>query len=507
MRKRLSYAGQFIPELVQQSNDENDCISIDNMFSFPDETTPQTLIAQWSQQEFTEIFSALLAGAMVISPDNYINTVDTFSRIIFCMPDLCELIAECIDNPESATSVSLQNFLNRNGYSKNFSDVTDVSPIVTSIESAGNLLPDGFDCNEPNLMAISRGIVRELNETTEDLLQLIELVTNSVELAEIVAQYIPVAGIYVEFAGWLQETFGELYQGSYTDAVEDEISCAIFCAALDECDLSLDSLMQAYFDLSVDVLSWPDTSSALAILTWMTSLPTTLGITIVTAFHWGILALMRFGGGFVGFVGIGDLKGTIKQLAGMTDYSFDDCDCAPAETPTDYWMIRTDFNLGLGQWTLTQGTLQKGGIASTMNGGGVNQAVIQIDDLGASFQVKSAGTIAQRRGATGNGGGDQNRIRAYPAINLGGTPQDISFQSFITCNTNDCDYQEEVFGGGYQPAMSIQCYVRDNGNYNAINNFVKLRELVIYGLCNTGQVKPAMAVYVSSIPAVGNLFD
>lgn len=506
MRSRLSYAGKFIPELVQQSNEDNDCIAIENSFTFPDQTTKQTLIAQWSQEEFTEIFSAVLAGAMLISPDTYINTVDTFSRIIFCMPDLCELIAACIDNDESATALSLQQFLARNGYSRDFDNVDNAYPVLNSTQTGENLL-SGVPCTEPHLMAISRGLVRELNESTEDLLEIIEIITNPVELTEIVADQIPVAGMSIAFVAWIQDTLAETYTASYTQAVEDEIACALFCEAIDDCDLSLDDMIAVYQSLMDEIVPPDNVNDVVSLLEWAAGLGLTVTTATVAAFHYLLLQLLRFGAGIEGFEGMTSLKSTILSLASEQDFSYTECDCAPSETPTDYWMIRQNFSLGLGSWQLQQGSQQSGGILSNFNTGGVNQLVLAINDLGATFECKAAGTITQRRGSTGNGGGDVDRIRAFPSINTGGTPQDICYNAFILCNTNNCGSQEEVFGGGTQPAQSIQVYCRDNGNYSAGTNFVLLREIVVYGLCNTGQVKPPQAVYVNSIPAAGNLFD
>lgn len=417
---------------------------------------------------------------------------------------ICQQIADCIDNDESATAQSLQQYLARNGYSRNFHDVTNVNSIVTEAEQNTSLLPAGFSCDEPRLMAISRGIVDELNESTVDLLQVIELVTSSTELAEIVTQYVPVVGIYVELAGWLQNTFAEVYEASYNQEVEDAIACALFCAGIEDCDLSLDDIMNAYAELAVDILEFPDTNDALAVLTWITEIPAIVGITIVTAFHWGVLALMRFGGGLKGFVGISDLRSTIKQLSGLKDYSYDECDCAPEETPTDYWMIYTDHEVsGAGVWDLLAGTLVSGGILSAA--GNPNVAALVINDLGGSFAIKAAGTLEQRRGTTGNGSTDFDILQAYTETNLGGPNVQVMYVNFILNNTNDVTSQEAL--AGTAPAKSLRFRVSDGGSLAYPTNFSILRKSVVYGLCNTGQVKPAMATYIDAIPAEGTYFD
>lgn len=466
-------------------------------------STPTLVKLELTQEQYLKIVSSLFTGAWWVYPNEWLEVMASFWQGVSILD--CEFVNGCIENSED-TQQTLSNFLAANGFTPNFRDATNAQSLLSASDTAGNLIPSDFPCNDAQIMALSRKITQELNQSTEDLLEVIELVTSSVELAEIVTQYIPMVGIYVEFVSWLYDTLQEFYIASYDQDVEDEIACALYCVAIDDCDLSLDDMLQVMVDIGG--FSLPDNpNDALSVLTWASELELSLSVTTVANFFWIVLTLMKFGGGLQGFVGIGDLKSTIKATREWSDYSYEDCDCAPAEVPTDYWKIYANFDLGLGQWELQSGTVLSGGIVSTVNGGGVNQAVIVINDLSDTFQVKCAGTITQRRGATGSGGGDQNRTRAYPLINTGGTPQDISFQSFITCNTNTCDDQEEVSGGGTQPAKSLQCYVRDNGNYNAVNNFVKLREIVIFGLCNTGQIKPTQAVYVSSIPTIGNLFD
>lgn len=423
-----------------------------------------------------------------------------------CMP-ICEAIAACIDDPESATSASLLNYLSRNGYSPNFSDADNAYPLLTPSDQATNLIPSDFDCSDPQLMALSRKIVQELNQSTEDLLQVIELVTSSVELAEIITQYIPAVGIYVEFASWIYDTLVEFYQASYDQAVEDELACALYCIALVDCELSLDDILSVYESSFIAEIDPPSSvADVLSILEWASSVELAIGLETVAMFHWTVLQLMRFGGGLIGFVGISDLKSTIKSVRGWTDYSYEDCECAPTETPTDYWMIYQDLSLGSGQWTIQSGNgiQQADGIMSQSSSGN-NQVVLEIADLGASFSTKAAGVLNQRRGSTGNGSTDFDRIRAYPSASLGGTPQDIAYNAFITCNTNSCTTQEQL--AGTQPARSLIAIMRDGGNVNYPTNFVKSLKLVVYGLCNSGQVKPPQAVYIDTIPAVGTYFD
>jgi hypothetical protein len=81
------------------------------------------------------------------------------------------------------------------------------------------------------------------------------------------------------------------------------------------------------------------------------------------------------------------------------------------------------------------------------------------------------------------------------------------YVNFINCNTDDCRSEEHIFGGGTQPCRSIWATVRDVGTFNPSTNYVKLEKIVVYGLCNTGQVKPPQAVYIDAIPLAGDFFD
>lgn len=424
-----------------------------------------------------------------------------------CMSGICEVIADCIENNENVEA-ALAAYLMNSGYTPNFRDIDNAMPIVTGTQMTGGILPDDFDCVDPKIMGVARGVVQEINQSTEDMFEVIELVTNSVELAQIITQYIPVVGVYVEFVAWLQNSLAEYYSASYTQAVEDEISCAIYCEVQGDCFLSLERLMLVYADIAESAFTLPTDYDARELLEWASSLVLTIDTATVAVFHWIVLAMMRFGGGMQGFVGISDLKSTIKSLAGREDYSYEDCDCAPAQTPTDYWKIYADLTLGTGAWTIQSpnGEQTPDGVTS-VGTGSINQVVLRLLDLGAKFKCKAGGVLVQRRGSTGNGSTDFHDMKGYADPNISGSSGTIMNTSFITCNTNDCTTQK-VVNVGYEPnSQSVQLVCRDGGKRDYPTNFLTVRKVVLYGFSNAGQVKPPMAVYVDSIPPVGEFFD
>jgi hypothetical protein len=499
----LSYPLRF--PLVNAGETPND--GTPQQISWPDIPNDERInvTIQVSLDEYVALASSVDVGRDIAYGDDTELIWWIWNRAIIM--DICTQIADCISNQESATSQAIQQWLQNNGYSANFRDVSNAYPLLTPSAQAENLIPSDFDCSDAQIMALSRKIVQELNQSTEDLLQVIELVTSSVELAEIITQYIPIVGIYVEFASWIYDTLVEFYQASYDQAVEDELACALYCIAIEDCELSLDDMLSVYESSFVAEITPPSSvADVLSILEWASEVELAIGLETVAMFHWTVLQLMRFGGGLQGFVGISDLKSTIKTVRGWSDYSYEDCECAPTETPTDYWMIYQDFSLGSGAWTIqaNNGIQQADGIMSQTNGS-ITAVVCRIDDLGDSFACKAAGVLNQRRGSTGSGSQDYDRIMAFPGTNLGGTPQDIAYHAFIECNANDCTTQEALTGT--QPARSIRLQAVNGGAQNYPANFVKSLKLVVYGICNTGQIKPAQAVYIDSIPPAGTYFD
>ena len=95
-----------------------------------------------------------------------------------------------------------------------------------------NIKP-GEECDLNAAWGASLYLVQSANRAITDLFEQLEVLTNPAERAEIAAGSIPAIGNYISSAaGFIDQVAEELaegYGGAYTETVEQEIACAIFC--------------------------------------------------------------------------------------------------------------------------------------------------------------------------------------------------------------------------------------------------------------------------------------
>jgi len=276
----------------------------------------------------------------------------------------CLDVADCIETDETVKQAIVDNVLNQNGYTPN--PETNIStdeplPTLTPAESAQELLPDGLasDCTgQPQLaMGLARAIVKELHESAEDLLETLEYATNTLEAWENIAGSLPsnmtsVINIALGWVDWLIETFQELYQAAYTQDVEDELSCAIFCYIMDNCSLSLDAL-QGIYQSEATIGTPPD--GMIETLEFIYTTAVAADKIAVAAFHYQILRLLAWGK--VTFVTAPYIKSLLASIQN-SDYSYQDLceDCPQDETPDTYWRLAFDFRISAQGWVPVTGS-------------------------------------------------------------------------------------------------------------------------------------------------------
>jgi len=121
-----------------------------------------------------------------------------------------------------------------------------------------------------------------------------EAVTNVVELAGLVDE-IPVIGLALQFFGtelatqsinYWQEAFVEGYLAEYTEDLEIELSCRLFCICRADCIITIDRIYELFYSLVADIVP----SSPLE---WVELLAMLAGIdvtddTVVTLVFWAM---------------------------------------------------------------------------------------------------------------------------------------------------------------------------------------------------------------------------
>lgn len=326
MSGRLSYEGKWIPELIQAINDDNDCLDIANQTIFPDMSTKIPLYVEWSQQEFTEILSAVVNGSIQTSPDIYQNVVATFLRIVFCDMDICDAIAECISTNSAVQNVIfdlVQTFIQQNNgvYNPN-------QPLSPSILQ-GNLTPTDALCTEPNKYAMALAIVRQLDQSSQDALEIVEVATNTAELAVELSDNAGILGALpasaLEVAAWLQDTIAENYNAAYTSATEEALACAVYCA-FNDCDLTFEDIYDAYQSaLSITI---PDVSDLETVLNFLTGLGALADLQIVGQMHLWALSILRWGSEWMNLGTFNAIKIAMQGSSDETISVPGNCACA-----------------------------------------------------------------------------------------------------------------------------------------------------------------------------------
>jgi len=434
----------------------------------------------------------------------------------------CADVADCIETDETVQQSIVDNVLQNNGFVPNpETEISDIEPLpsMTSETKAMNLLPEGFDCasNPQLVMGLARTIVKELNETTEDVIELIEYSTNGLEAWQGLASVLPsavtqVAEVALGWVDWLIETLSELYVAAYTQNTEDEITCAIFCHMMDTCSLSLSDL-ETIYEGEASIGTPPD--GLIETLEFIYDVAVSADKIAVAAFHYQILRLLAWGQ--FANVTAPYLQSLLKSTQG-SDYSYEDlCDDCVEETPTDYWMLNLDFRYSQhgtqtinwngssndGRWTGAGYEFNRPATPiSTAN------VAIGIMDFGASFVVRAAATKSVRRGSDGNGTNDINVNLLYTGENQTGSQLGSFNQSGNTVNTN------EVVMGLIAPtatqvgrSMAIRSRVNQNTGVEPVA--LRVYQVVVWGLKGAGDTKPSRAVWAgNTLPTtLADLFE
>lgn len=171
----------------------------------------------------------------------------------------CEDVADCIENNED-TQNALRNWLDNN-YQFSPSDFPPNIPLPTAQRTADRAGIFNPTCDHDILWAQSIQLVEWMNDRVSDALEIIEAATNSIEVAGALTQITGFDEVSVDaifaYGALLQDFIAENYAAAYTTNYRDELACDIFCAAYDDCEISLDDLfnlfkgrVEAYFGAS-----------------------------------------------------------------------------------------------------------------------------------------------------------------------------------------------------------------------------------------------------------------
>lgn len=331
--RRLSYSlRQPLPQNAATS------ATVVPQLSWPteDETEQVNIVIRLSLQEYATLASAIDVGRDIAYGADSNKVWLLWLRILYSM-SLCDDIADCIETSEAVQS-AINTIVTKQLTGASSTAPTPISPA----ETAENLLPSGYTCDESHLCGMSRWVVTNLHDGVLQLLQQLENATNLWELAAEFVDNVEVVSYYgaaLEFATWTQDQLIEYYDLAWSTTVEDTITCKIYCLIEPECELTVDLLIQAYEELITETFTLPDVNDILAIFNWLVGLDyeTMTSTLIVATFHWFILQALRFGSVALNFTaGIRSFKQMVATGEDETDtYCASNCDC-PAEGVAEF---------------------------------------------------------------------------------------------------------------------------------------------------------------------------
>lgn len=331
--------------------------------AFPEDSDEKvTVLFRLSLNEFVALASAVDVGSNIAYGDDGLKVWWIWVASVMCA-SFCEEMVECLENPESPFAAALADALRNNPLLA--AAVAEALPAaggavpgrsLTPAQSASDILPNNVrdeegNCIDDSLWGACLYLVQSGNRAITDFFEVLESASNVLEASAIVAGAVPAAGSYaesaLEFADQLQENFAEGYAAAYTETYENDLACALFCAASAECELTPDMLNQ----LMASRL--PDATTFLtfqAVMIYMGSgLPPLVNIAdaMFTIYFTALLFGQQFGD-VIGIRPLTDLMGLgADQLASNNWETLCDCpSCDTLDFTADEYEALTDLTFG-----------------------------------------------------------------------------------------------------------------------------------------------------------------
>jgi len=412
----LLWPNRFEGKLTQ----DLDLVGDYNPIEFPDQDTEIQLVMSISLAQFTKLYSSIIKGAILSYPDEYEQIAWTFLKAFEMPYDICQLIADCIDNPESPARQAVKNLvINDNDITQHIINVSGPGSPMTGPQIEALI---GDECDEDAAFGGWSALIRQMDTNNRDLFERIEIGTNQLERANIAISAIPAIGMFpadeiFDFLNELIDNLTENYVAQWTTTLEDEMRCDLFCLALDnECGLTFDNVFEYFNDrlaasftvesLFLDILSFIGAGA------WS-------GTQIVDAMMLLQVAVLRHASKYLDFV-VPSLQLTYQLGLNDPDPDWSTlCDCTPPPgcdgddltTGTQGWLPLNDSSTEAVYHT---GEGYGKGVGGSVDRLGIYNVFGPASSITITFNAPTTGTVD-----VGNGG------YAYPP-NLGsivhGTP-------------------------------------------------------------------------------------
>lgn len=308
--KSLSFENRFRDELTEIVTEPCEILPLDEQVSLSD--TGTFLSLKLTLAQFTELYSAIRIGAGIIYPDTFRQIEINFLQMVTCMT-LCEqIIADCMTDAEFMQALS--DALLPYGIGGGGGIGTNVPiPAINNSDVSG--LSPG--CSTSEQYGVAYALVDAFHVMATDMFEVIEVLTNDLELAGELIDNIPglniVVGLVVDVGNWVQDTIGENYASSYTVTTHEEIACQIYCFTQGTCQITIDDLRTSY-RFFLEAFNPPSQGSPLAdYLDWLIAVTSGIStVQFVALIHLMILEFIVRGSTFFG----GSIR--LLEIAGQT---------------------------------------------------------------------------------------------------------------------------------------------------------------------------------------------
>jgi len=266
------------------------------------------------------------------------------------MPEICSEVIECINN-DVGTREALNTYVNSLGLARDNISYADTP-------QAGIYALEGLPACDPNHMfAATRQTVKFINRVCQDFYEKIEGATTFFEQVSEAIDSIPVISDAWSFTEVFLSNVATAYITAYDTTIEDELSCGLFCLALENCELTYQQICEYFFGLLVADLT--DVTLEEFMAYWLNG--TFVGNASVYASFAFVFGLLSYGASFAGI----DYLRIVRALSsfyndtdGDWEYLCDDCDTT--------WCVELDFSNPDGTVIWQCGTVSGGDLLNSV---------------------------------------------------------------------------------------------------------------------------------------------
>jgi len=282
---------------------------------FPEDSDEQiTVLFRLSLNQFVALATAIDVGSDIAYGDDGIPVWFLWAASVMCA-SFCEEMATCLEEQNEDVVAALAELIATNPImwrAVAAAAAAAGTPVpgteIPTDAARQDALPDNVKnefgaCNLDALWGASLGLVQFGNRAIVDFFEILEVASNALERGAIATGAIPAAGnslsSAIEFADQIMEEVAEGYAAVYTETYEQELACALFCAARQDCELNIDEIIRVLQER----LALDEIEDFYAVMQWVITGTYTGSQLADTAFLLFFTAI-KFGTEFAGVVGV-----------------------------------------------------------------------------------------------------------------------------------------------------------------------------------------------------------